>query len=109
MPRLPDVQFPLIGFSFFEWPGASIFCLTRQGNFSIFLPLKQEFIMPYGYQGKILHVDLSSATLTIEEPPEAYYRQSGWDVDSGFPTRQTLERLGLEWAADSLHERGKLR
>ena len=39
----------------------------------------------------------------FEAALEAYYRQSGWDVDSGFPTRQTLERLGLEWAADSLH------
>jgi aldehyde:ferredoxin oxidoreductase len=38
----------------------------------------------------------------FEAALEAYYRQSGWDVDSGIPMRQTLERLGLEWAADSL-------
>lgn len=31
--------------------------------------------MPYGYNGKILHVDLSSATIAIEEPPEAFYRK----------------------------------
>jgi aldehyde:ferredoxin oxidoreductase len=26
-----------------------------------------------------------------------YYRQSGWDIDTGTPTPETLERLGLEW------------
>ena len=31
--------------------------------------------MPYGYTGKILKVDLSKARLTIEEPPESFYRQ----------------------------------
>jgi len=31
--------------------------------------------MPHGYNGKILHVDLSKGSLTIEEPPEAFYRK----------------------------------
>ncbi len=31
--------------------------------------------MPYGYNGKILHVDLSSATVKIEEPSEEFYRK----------------------------------
>jgi aldehyde:ferredoxin oxidoreductase len=30
--------------------------------------------MPYGYNGKILHVDLSKGTLTVETPPEQFYR-----------------------------------
>ncbi len=30
--------------------------------------------MPFGYTGKILHVDLTHATLEIEEPPEHFYR-----------------------------------
>ena len=30
--------------------------------------------MPYGYTGNILHVDLSSKKLWIENPPEAFYR-----------------------------------
>lgn len=30
--------------------------------------------MPYGYAGKILHVDLTSGSLEIEEPPEELYR-----------------------------------
>jgi aldehyde:ferredoxin oxidoreductase len=31
--------------------------------------------MPFGYTGKILHVDLTSRTLSVEEPPEAFYRK----------------------------------
>ena len=31
--------------------------------------------MPFGYHGKILHVDLTNATLEIEEPDEQFYRR----------------------------------
>ena len=31
--------------------------------------------MPNGYNGKILHVDLTNGTLTVEEPEEAFYRK----------------------------------
>lgn len=31
--------------------------------------------MPYGYTGKILHVDLTAGILEVEEPPEAFYRK----------------------------------
>ena len=31
--------------------------------------------MPYGYNGKILHVDLTTGELTVEEPTEAFYRK----------------------------------
>ena len=31
--------------------------------------------MPYGYNGRILHVDLTNGTLATEEPDEAFYRK----------------------------------
>lgn len=31
--------------------------------------------MPNGYNGKILHVDLTAGSLTVEEPEEAFYRK----------------------------------
>lgn len=31
--------------------------------------------MPYGYNGKILHVNLTTGQLTVEEPPESFYRK----------------------------------
>jgi aldehyde:ferredoxin oxidoreductase len=30
--------------------------------------------MPYGYHGKILHVDLTNEKITVETPPEQFYR-----------------------------------
>lgn len=33
---------------------------------------------------------------------DEYYYQSGWDVKSGPPTREILEKLGLGWVADGL-------
>lgn len=38
-----------------------------------------------------------------EAARDEYYRQSGWDVKNGVPTRQTLERLGLGWLADEVN------
>ena len=35
---------------------------------------KEESNMPYGYNGKILRVDLTSRTVTVEEPGEIVYR-----------------------------------
>jgi aldehyde:ferredoxin oxidoreductase len=35
----------------------------------------------------------------IETAKDTYYDLAGWDRTTGNPTRQTLERLGLEWAA----------
>ena len=31
--------------------------------------------MPYGYNGKILHVDLTNGRLEVEIPDEAFYRK----------------------------------
>jgi len=35
----------------------------------------EEDVMPYGYNGKILHVDLTKGELTVEEPEAAFYRK----------------------------------
>ena len=37
-----------------------------------------------------------------EAAREEYYRQCGWDVKLGVPTRRTLERLGLGWVANKV-------
>ena len=31
--------------------------------------------MPNGYNGKVLHVDLTKGSLTVEEPKDAFYRK----------------------------------
>jgi aldehyde:ferredoxin oxidoreductase len=37
-----------------------------------------------------------------------FYEEMGWDVETGIPTRETLERLGLGYMADDLEARGLL-
>lgn len=37
----------------------------------------------------------------FEAALDEYYRQSGWDVETGTPTGETLEKLGLGWVSDS--------
>ncbi len=38
----------------------------------------------------------------FESALDSYYRQCGWDVKTGIPTRTTLDSLGLGWVADQL-------
>jgi aldehyde:ferredoxin oxidoreductase len=37
--------------------------------------LEEEALMPFGYNGKILHLDLTKGEITVEEPDEASYRK----------------------------------
>lgn len=39
---------------------------------------------------------------------DRYYELHGWNKKTGFPTRRTLEKYGLGYAADELERRGKL-
>jgi len=39
----------------------------------------------------------------FEAALDEYYRQCGWDLQSGTPTRETLEKLSLAWVADYLN------
>jgi aldehyde:ferredoxin oxidoreductase len=44
----------------------------------------------------------------FEEFKTRYYAQEGWDTATGWPTRSTLESLGLGYVADALESWGKL-
>ena len=56
--------------------------------------------MPDGAsKGQVVNLDLM-----LDE----YYEARGWDKDSGFPTRQKLEQLGLKEVADELDGMGRL-
>jgi len=39
---------------------------------------------------------------------EEYYKERGWDVNTGIPTREILERLQLRSIIQDLVKRGKL-
>jgi aldehyde:ferredoxin oxidoreductase len=44
----------------------------------------------------------------VERWKTAFYTVEGWNPETGFPTRKTLEELGLRHVADLLRSRGKL-
>lgn len=44
----------------------------------------------------------------FEQFKTIYYRLEGWDTANGWPTRTTLESLGLEHVADELEQNGRL-
>jgi aldehyde:ferredoxin oxidoreductase len=46
-------------------------------------------------------VKLSEAE--IEKAKDIYYEMSGWEVETGTPTRHKLEELGVGWVADELN------
>jgi aldehyde:ferredoxin oxidoreductase len=56
----------------------------------------------YGYSDRTLDRD------KFEEFKTRFYEMQGWDTASGYPTRPTLESLGLGYAADELEKHGKL-
>ena len=44
----------------------------------------------------------------FEEFKTRFYKLQGWDTTTGYPTRATLESLGLDYVADELDENGRL-
>lgn len=36
----------------------------------------------------------------LDQSLDMYYELSGWDLDSGYPTKETLQKLELEWVID---------
>jgi aldehyde:ferredoxin oxidoreductase len=45
---------------------------------------------------------------TFEQFKTRFYQLEGWDTESGYPTREILQELGLGYVADALEQRGKL-
>ncbi|MCL2878283.1 MAG: hypothetical protein FWF13_05835 [Acidobacteria bacterium] len=44
----------------------------------------------------------------VETFKDHFYKLEGWNLDSGYPTRKTLEDLDLKYVADHLQSKGKL-
>ncbi len=61
---------------------------------------------------KIIPVDATSRRYLEKDKFEAfktlYYQLEGWDTATGYPTRTSLETLGLGYVADELEAKGKL-
>ena len=43
-------------------------------------------------------------TVEVDAQVRDYLQAIGWDLETGAPTRETLERLGLDFVSEDLHE-----
>jgi aldehyde:ferredoxin oxidoreductase len=67
--------------------------------------------LPVYKDGRWTSVPLSDMYLDkagVEQWKTHYYKVEGWDAETGWPTRNTLEELGLKKVADTLEKAGKL-
>jgi aldehyde:ferredoxin oxidoreductase len=70
---------------------------------NVFLPGKENG--KWGYYGYSLRtLDRNR----FDEFKTHFYELQGWDVASGYPTRETLESLEMGYVADELEVHGKL-
>jgi len=44
----------------------------------------------------------------VEQWKTNFYKVEGWDPETGWPTRETLEDMGLRKVADTLEKAGRL-
>ncbi|MBW1902788.1 MAG: aldehyde:ferredoxin oxidoreductase [Deltaproteobacteria bacterium] len=69
------------------------------------------FLLPGRENGEWKYMETIGRTLDkvkFDEWKTLYYNIEGWDAKSGYPTRSTLESLGLENVADELERRNRL-
>ncbi|HSR35059.1 MAG TPA: aldehyde ferredoxin oxidoreductase N-terminal domain-containing protein [Anaerolineae bacterium] len=82
-----------------QWPLFSV----DDGIPNVRMPGKEDGVWGvYGYSSRTLDRD------KFEEFKTLFYEMQGWDTATGYPTRSTMESLGLGYVADELEEHGKL-
>ncbi|MCX5896433.1 MAG: aldehyde ferredoxin oxidoreductase, partial [Proteobacteria bacterium] len=74
-------------------------------------PNTVKFIMPVNENGQWEYNPVGGRLIDraqFEEFKTRYYTLEGWDTESGWPKRSTLEALGLKSVADELESKEKL-
>ena len=69
------------------------------------------YYLPGRENGDWTYINVQERTVDKEKFDEwktKFYTLEGWDTSSGWPTRSTLQGLGLEQVADELESKGKL-
>ena len=72
---------------------------------------KGPFLAPVFVDGQWTYTDVVGRAIDrdkFEDWKTKYYKLEGWDTKTGWPTRRTLEALGLGHVADELQSKGKL-
>jgi aldehyde:ferredoxin oxidoreductase len=74
-------------------------------------PLPAPAFLPGRKDGKWEYVSAKGRVVDrekFEEWKTRYYQIEGWDVTTGWPTKQTLESMGMKKAARELQDKNKL-
>jgi aldehyde:ferredoxin oxidoreductase len=74
-------------------------------------PIGRSYCAPVLENGEWSFVDMTDRHIDrdkFEDWKTLYYRLEGWDEKTGWPTRRTLEELGLKHVADELEKKEKL-
>jgi len=74
-------------------------------------PTRLKYILPAIEEGKWVYTNAKGRILNksrFEEWKTKYYKFEGWDPDTGWATRKTLEDVGLRHVADTLEKAGRL-
>jgi aldehyde:ferredoxin oxidoreductase len=69
------------------------------------------YLLPTYIDGKWAYTDVAGRAIDrtkFDEFKTKFYVLEGWDTESGWPTRKTLEGLNLKNVADTLEAKGKL-
>jgi len=75
------------------------------------VPLGREYLLPGRENGEWTYINAAGRFLDrekFEEFKTRFYTLAGWDPTTGYPTRSTLESLGLGYVADELEKTGRL-
>lgn len=80
-------------------------------NYVYDVPTSTPYYLPVYENGKWKYSENIGRTLDrdkFEDWKTRYYKHEGWDPETGWPTRKTLEELELGFVADELEKAGKL-
>ena len=75
------------------------------------VPSGKEYLMPGRENGEWTYLNAAGRCIDrekFEEFKTRFYQLEGWNTDTGYPTRSTLESLGLGYVADELEKNGRL-
>jgi aldehyde:ferredoxin oxidoreductase len=88
----------------------SVYSVPSQGV-SMFAGQPPSYFMPVNENGRWTYKNIVPRHLDrnrVEEWKTIFYELEGWDIQTGWPLKKTLEDLGLQGAAEELQKAGKL-
>jgi hypothetical protein len=94
----------------YTW-GANTFCDPVKGTVAIWQVIKynHKFVKEDGkWRLDVPLGDMFLDEAGVETFKTHFYAFEGWDTSTGWPSRSTLESLGLKRVADELESAGKL-